>query len=274
MFKQRLISGIFLVIILALTLYLGGDITLIVIGGVSLIGMYELFRVYQIEKCILGYISYLMAILYYAALSFDYLEGYLMMFCGLIMLLMAAYVFRYPKYQVDQVVIAFFGVFYVAIMLSYVYRLRTLPIGGYLVVLIFLSSWGCDTLAYCTGMLIGKHKMSPLLSPKKTIEGAIGGLIGAMLLGWIYSILIVDHIHVEYPITTLFPLVCGGGAIVSMIGDLAASAIKRNHNMKDYGRLIPGHGGILDRFDSMIFTAPVIFYLLLFLTRGALLKSV
>lgn len=273
MFKQRLISGIFLVVILAITLYLGGDITLLMTGAISLIGMYELFRIYHIEKCILGYLSYLMAILYYASISLDYKDGYLIMFCAFLMLLMAIYVFRYPKYQTDQITIAFFGLFYVAVMLSYVYQLRVVSIGGYLVVLIFLSSWGCDTLAYCTGMLIGKHKMSPILSPKKTVEGAIGGLVGAMLLGWIYSILIADHIHVGYNVTVIFPLVCGGGAIVSMIGDLAASAIKRNHNIKDYGRLIPGHGGILDRFDSMIFTAPTIFYLMFFLTKGALLHN-
>ena len=271
MFKQRLMSGIVLVILIAVALYIGGDATLLLIGAVSLIGMYELYRIYNIEKCSLGYLSYLMAILYYATVVIDYKEMQIMMFCGFLMLLMIVYVFRYPKYHTDQIVIAFFGLFYVAVMMSYVYRLRILEMGGYLVVLIFLSSWGCDTLAYCTGMLIGKHKMSPILSPKKTIEGAIGGIIGAMLLGVGYAILIKGHIHVPYNIEILFPVVCGAGAIVSMVGDLAASAIKINHNIKDYGSLIPGHGGILDRFDSMIFTAPIIFYMMIFLTNGALL---
>ena len=139
-------------------------------------------------------------------------------------------------------------------MLSYVYQTRMLPGGAYIVWLIFLCSWGCDTCAYCVGMLIGKHKMAPVLSPKKSIEGAVGGVVGAALLGVIYAAASQGKIA-EYA------LICGVGALISMVGDLAASAIKRNQNIKDYGKLIPGHGGILDRFDSVIITAPVIYYL-------------
>ncbi len=274
MFKQRLISGIILVLIIAGTLYMGGDVTLFVMGVVSLIGMYELYRIYGIEKCGLSYMAYLMAILYYAMIGIGYREGFLMMASVLLILLMILYVFRYPKYSAEQAMSAFFGVFYVAVMMSFVYQLRVLENGGYLVVLIFLSSWGCDTLAYCTGMLIGKHKMSPVLSPKKTIEGAVGGVIGAMILGLLYGMLIQNHVHFGYNVLFVFPVVCTGGALLSMIGDLCASAIKRNHNMKDYGKLIPGHGGILDRFDSMIFTAPTIFYLMIFLTKGTLLNVI
>ena len=103
-------------------------------------------------------------------------------------------------------------------------------------------------------MLIGKHKMAPVLSPKKSIEGAAGGVAGAALLGLIYAAAIGGKL-LEYA------LICAIGALISMVGDLAASAIKRNRNIKDYGKLIPGHGGILDRFDSVIFTAPVIYLL-------------
>jgi phosphatidate cytidylyltransferase len=120
--------------------------------------------------------------------------------------------------------------------------------------LIFLCSWGCDTCAYCVGMLIGKHKMAPVLSPKKSVEGAVGGVAGAALLGALYA-LATGGLVLEYA------LICAVGALISMVGDLAASAVKRNQNIKDYGTLIPGHGGILDRFDSVIFTAPVIYYL-------------
>ena len=124
--------------------------------------------------------------------------------------------------------------------------------GGVVVWLIFLSSWGCDTCAYCVGVLIGKHKMAPKLSPKKSVEGGIGGIVGAALLGALFA-LAVNRFGGAF----VSPV---GGAI-SQVGDLAASAIKRNHEIKDYGKLIPGHGGILDRFDSVIFTAPVIYYL-------------
>ena len=159
----------------------------------------------------------------------------MMLFMGYLICQMAVLVFAYPKYNTQQILAGFFGVFYVAVMLSYIYQTRILPGGIFTVWLVFVCSWGCDTCAYCVGMLIGKHKMAPILSPKKSVEGGIGGIVGA-----------------------------AGGAI-SQIGDLAASAIKRYHNIKDYGKLIPGHGGILDRFDSVIFTAPIIYYLALFL---------
>ena len=171
-----------------------------------------------------------------------------------LILLMFVYVFLYPKYQADQIMAAFFGLVYVAVMLSFILLTRNLENGKILVWLIFFCSWGCDTCAYCVGMLIGKHKMAPVLSPKKSIEGAVGGVAGAAALGAIYAA--ATHAPaLEYAV------ICGVGALISMVGDLAASAIKRNKGIKDYGKLIPGHGGILDRFDSVIFTAPVIYYM-------------
>ena len=134
--------------------------------------------------------------------------------------------------------------------------------GAYMVVLVFLSALGNDTLAYCTGRLIGKHKMSPILSPKKTVEGAIGGVIGAGLLGCLYGLFAKQFLSVNYNLIAVFGIVCAVGGLISIIGDLGASAIKRNYDIKDYSHLIPGHGGILDRFDSIIFTAPIIYYML------------
>ena len=126
--------------------------------------------------------------------------------------------------------------------------------------LIFLSSWGCDTCAYCVGVLFGKHKMAPVLSPKKSVEGGIGGIIGAALLGAVFAAAMSRFAGVSVS-PWLCAAICGVGGAISQIGDLCASAIKRNHEIKDYGKLIPGHGGILDRFDSVIFTAPIIYYL-------------
>ena len=177
-----------------------------------------------------------------------------------IIVLMCVYVFTYPKYQADQIMSAYFGIMYVAVMLSFIFLTRNLEGGRFIVWLIFLCSWGCDTCAYCVGMLIGKHKMAPVLSPKKSIEGAVGGVVGAALLGAIYAAATHGPV-IEYAI------ICGCGSLISMVGDLAASAIKRNRSIKDYGTLIPGHGGILDRFDSVIFTAPVIYYLAKILIR-------
>jgi phosphatidate cytidylyltransferase len=104
--------------------------------------------------------------------------------------------------------------------------------------------------------------MSPILSPKKTIEGAVGGVLGAGLLGALYGLAARHLFAAEARTVWVFAIVCAVGGMISIVGDLGASAIKRNYDIKDYSNLIPGHGGILDRFDSIIFTAPIIYYLL------------
>ena len=111
-------------------------------------------------------------------------------------------------------------------------------------------------------MLFGKHKLTPVLSPKKTVEGAVGGVLGAALLGLIFGAVFGGRMEEIVSPAVVCAIACAIAAVISQIGDLAASAIKRNHDVKDYGHLIPGHGGVLDRFDSMIFTAPAIFFAL------------
>lgn len=265
MFATRLISGIILVIIALVVVGSGGSILFAVSGIISLIGLYELYRVMDIHKKPLGAAGYVTAVSYYGLLWFDGQSYVTLMAIAFLMVLMSMYVFTFPKYKTEEVTVAFFGVFYVAVMLSYLYQVRVMSDGVYLVWLIFLSSWGCDTCAYCSGMLLGKHKLAPVLSPKKSIEGAVGGVLGAALLGFLYAA-VVGHNMAEVANPTMAcALACAIAAVISQIGDLAASAIKRNHNVKDYGHLIPGHGGILDRFDSMIFTAPAIFFAVTFL---------
>ena len=257
MFKTRLISGIVLVIIALATIISGSWILFFTLLAVSLIGMRELYKVMKVSDehvTVLELVGYLGAVLYHIAMKADFGNYGTMAIIISMILILFVYVFGYPKYHAEQVMAAFFGVVYVAVMLSFIYLTRSLPDGKFLVWLIFLCSWGCDTCAYCVGMLIGKHKMAPVLSPKKSIEGAVGGVAGAALLGVIYAAATQGKMA-EYA------LICAVGALISMVGDLAASAIKRNQNIKDYGKLIPGHGGILDRFDSVIITAPVIYYL-------------
>ena len=257
MFKTRLISGIVLVIIALATIISGSWILFFTLLAVSLIGMRELYKVMKVSDehvTVRELVGYLGAVLYYIAMKADFGNYGTMAIIISMILILFVYVFGYPKYHAEQVMAAFFGVVYVAVMLSFIYLTRSLPDGKFLVWLIFLCSWGCDTCAYCVGMLIGKHKMAPVLSPKKSIEGAVGGVAGAALLGVIYAAATQGKMA-EYA------LICAVGALISMVGDLAASAIKRNQNIKDYGKLIPGHGGILDRFDSVIITAPVIYYL-------------
>lgn len=260
MFKTRLLSGILLVIVAFATIYLGGDVLFATLLIISLIGMSELYKVMKVEKKLPGMVGYLACVVYYVLLRFQRKEDIMMLVILFLVLLMAVYVFAFPVYVSEQVVTVFFGLFYVAVMLSYIYQTRLLADGLFLVGLVFLCSWGCDTCAYCVGVLIGKHKMAPKLSPKKSIEGAVGGLAGAALLGALYALAINKWGNASAA-PAYYALICFLGGMISMVGDLAASAIKRNHDIKDYGKLIPGHGGILDRFDSVIFTAPVIYFL-------------
>lgn len=265
MFTTRLVSGIILVMIAFVVVSAGGSILFATTGIISLIGLFELYRVMKIEKTPVGMIGYLTTLSFFGLLWFGGEEYVTLMAIAALMLLMSVYVFTFPKYDTQEIMAAFFGVFYVPMMLSYLYQVREMPDGSYLVWLIFFSSWGCDTCAYCVGMLLGKHKLAPVLSPKKSIEGAVGGVIGAALLGYIYALLVghrmLDIVDPQWACA----MACAIAAAISQIGDLAASAIKRNHNIKDYGHLIPGHGGILDRFDSMLFTAPAIFFAVSFL---------
>ena len=264
MFKTRLLSGILLVIIALATIISGDYVLFFTLLAVSLIGMRELYRAMKVqdEKInLLAAAGYLGAVLYYLAVLLDFERyGVLAIIFGLV-LLMFVYVFTYPTYEAGQVMPALFGIVYVAVMLSFIYLTRELPGGKFHVWLIFLCSWGCDTCAYCVGVLIGKHKMAPVLSPKKSIEGAVGGVLGVALLGAIYAAATGAYNPNPAHTPLIYAIICGVGALVSMVGDLAASAIKRQENIKDYGTLIPGHGGILDRFDSVIFTAPVIYAL-------------
>ncbi len=265
MFKTRLISGILLVLAAFLTINCGGVVLFVTLIGVSVFGISEIMRAMQAipetEKH-RHFNLFLMAVLadavYYGLMEVNDGEYQMMGIVLAVILLMCYYVFTYPRYQAAQIMAVFFGVFYVGVMLSYIYLTRMLPGGRFHVWLIFLSSWGCDTCAYCVGMLIGKHKMAPVLSPKKSVEGAVGGVVGAALLGVLFAWLTKGDM-------AAYAIICGAGALISMVGDLAASAIKRNQGIKDYGKLIPGHGGILDRFDSVIFTAPIIYYLSVFL---------
>ncbi|MBE6039915.1 MAG: phosphatidate cytidylyltransferase [Clostridiales bacterium] len=126
--------------------------------------------------------------------------------------------------------------------------------------IVVIAAFGSDIFAYFTGYFLGKHKMAPNLSPKKTIEGAVGGLIGSSLFAWLFGFIFMR----EMAAVCLVLGLVGGAA--GMAGDLTASAFKRKMGIKDYGNLIPGHGGIMDRFDSVIFVAPVVYYVICALT--------
>lgn len=262
MFQKRLVSGIILLLFTIAVVIMGGDILFVTLLIISLIGMMELYRVVKINKTFPGILGYCAGAAYFLLVYFELEHFQVSFFIIFLMLLLFVYVFGFPKYKTDQIAIAFMGLFYVSVMLSYIYQVRMRADGGAILVwLIFIGAWGSDTCAYCVGVLLGKHKVAPKLSPKKSVEGCIGGIVGAALLGFLYATILKDKIHwIENPQVS-FAIIGAISSIISQIGDLAASAIKRNHEIKDYGKLIPGHGGVLDRFDSIIFTAPIVYYL-------------
>ena len=272
MFVKRLISGIFLLAAAVVLFAVGGPALLLVLAAISIVGQNEFYHAVDMKHDVLRHLGYAMTVIYYLMVFFEgrkYIAG---MIVGTLLVLLIVYVASYPRYRIEDISIAFFGVCYVSVMMSYIYLTRHYLDGKYYVWLILLCSWGCDTLAYCTGMLIGKHKMTPLLSPKKTWEGAFGGAIGAALLGLIYGLILGSRMNDTVKPAVTCAIACFIGAIISMIGDLAASGVKRNHNVKDYGHLIPGHGGILDRFDSMLFTAPAVYYAIYLLEDWVYIK--
>ncbi|MCQ2609763.1 MAG: phosphatidate cytidylyltransferase [Lachnospiraceae bacterium] len=262
---KRVLSGIFLLACLFVVLLVVGDLLYIASLLLSIVGLVELYRVFGISKSRLGAVGYLFTVGYYISIYYYRVTGILLFLIGCLIFLFMFYVFSYPKFNIREVALTLLGIIYVGIMFSFVYLIREQrgTAGKYLVWLIFISSWGCDTFAYIVGMLIGKHRFLPYLSPKKSLEGCIGGVIGAALLGilyvfFVYGKIIKGDIMLGYKRVAL---ACAVGAVISQIGDLTASAIKRDYGVKDYGDLIPGHGGILDRFDSVIFTAPCFFFM-------------
>lgn len=269
----RVISGIVLVVIALFTILSGGWILSGTLLLISLVAYEELCRATKIhmegKNCnAIEWVGFIGITAYYILISFfgseqnGRVQTYIML--SLILTLMAfmfVYVLSFPRYKSEQVMAAFFSVVYAPVMLSCIYLTRSLEYGIYLVWMIFISSWICDTCAYFAGVTLGKHKLSPKLSPKKSIEGAIGGVAGSAAVGALFAYFVVERVVDSQRVTWIFALISGIGAVISQIGDLAASGIKRNQGIKDYGKLIPGHGGIMDRFDSVIFTAPIIYFL-------------
>ena len=270
MFITRLLSGIVLLAAAALLFVVGGIWLVIALGILSLVGVYELFRIWGMEKHPLAIVTYVATVGCYA-MFIDYpfnLGLHEIMPIIALLALLTVYVIRYPKDHINQVAKSIFALIYVPVMMSFIYLLREFEMGEWLIWLVLISSWGADTCAYCVGKLIGKHHFSEL-SPKKTIEGCVGGIVGAALIAFGYA-WFVPEVMGEYfilDVRIMFPVVAAISALISQIGDLSASAIKRNYVVKDYGKIIPGHGGVLDRFDSVIFVAPFIYILLYVFAR-------
>ena len=266
--KERTISSVFLVLIALATILPGGMVlalTLYIISNIAFVELTKACGIHQGEKYNALEITGLITIAaYYLLIYFAETHTYFMItVILLLMALMFVYVFSYPKYTANQVMTTYFCLIYAPVMLSFIFLTRQLSYGVYLVWMIFISSWISDTCAYLVGVMIGKHKLAPQLSPKKSIEGSIGGIVGSAIVGFLFGYFLLDKAMGGYMFGAALFVIGAIGSVISQVGDLAASAIKRNHGIKDYGHLIPGHGGIMDRFDSVIFTATMVYFLII-----------
>ena len=169
-------------------------------------------------------------------------------------------VFSAESFNVASAAITASATLYISFGLSSLVLLRDMPFGGYIYFLPFIISWITDTFAYFSGMLFGKHKLIPSVSPKKTVEGAIGGTLFAVGFTVLYGFVVgkITGAEVQYLSLMIVGLVV---SILSQCGDLVMSLIKRKYGIKDYGKLFPGHGGVLDRFDSIIIASAFIYFL-------------
>ncbi|MCR5676130.1 MAG: phosphatidate cytidylyltransferase [Lachnospiraceae bacterium] len=263
--RTRIISGVCIGLILAFVLISGGWFLWGALLAVSLIAFFELAGATGVRKkdrlLTLPELAGVIGILeLYLTLRFtETLSCYIVSILLVLVMLFFIYVFCFPRIHSREIMAAFFCFLYAPCMLSFIYLLWLLPYGNYVVWLPFLA-WISDTCAYFAGRLFGKHKLTPILSPKKTVEGAVGGVIGACVAGIIFGA-IFGHKAEDYHMIWIFALITAIGSVISQLGDLAASGIKRDHGIKDYGRCIPGHGGIMDRFDSVILVTPFLYFL-------------
>lgn len=235
----------------------------ILLGLMALLGVYEMLGCIGMRKnFIVSLCLYVMTVivtiltqtieshsLYIAAYSS-------FLFCIMLILLTVS-VFSEGSIPVDKVCVAFTTCAYIITGFISIIQLRSMKHGEIIYLLVFIAPWVTDTFAYFCGRLFGRHKLIPSVSPKKTIEGSVGGIVFC-IIGCIAYRLILGAIYEELPPVWIFGALGFVVSIVSQIGDLMFSLIKRRYGIKDYGVIFPGHGGVLDRFDSVIATAPLI----------------
>ena len=272
--KIRTITAVFIVIVmLPLVLFSKYIIYPIALAALSLMAAYEILRVIGVDKqWLVSVPAYIFApILPFAC--FFVTDGmsyvYLLTIAGLmffyLIYLMGVAVFSKGKISVALISEVFFTVTYVVVSFSSLSLIRYIDeqTGLYRLFLVFIAAWMTDTCAYLVGSCMGKHKLIPEISPKKTVEGAIGGIVGALFGYLIFGLILdlaVEGLKVNYIALAVFAVIL---SVVSQIGDLIASLIKREHGVKDYSNLLPGHGGIMDRFDSILAVSTILLILTL-----------
>lgn len=254
--KTRIISACVMLPLLAVV-WLGGYWLMAAAFLVGMIGLHELYNGFEtmgVKPCrVIGYGATCVLYLFHI-LQGDNSDLTLTMLwavgCTMACLI---YGFKVNERKTEDTTSTLFGLLYV-VFFSYHIVLIDQSEHRILIWLVFLAAFGTDIMAYFTGMAFGRHKLCPNLSPKKSVEGAVGGVLGSVIFCGLFGYYLGGGMLWECAVIGLV------GSIAAQLGDLSASAFKRQMGIKDYGNLIPGHGGILDRFDSVLFTAPLIYY--------------
>ncbi|MBR2705278.1 MAG: phosphatidate cytidylyltransferase [Clostridia bacterium] len=264
---KRIISGlvgfpIAAVVFLFANVYVM-DFVVAIIAGISLHEYMKCFKVSKKAKPI-AWVSYAMCLI--LPLLHVIPSGYLAYTIGLLIPLIIFILFLHiiisnMKYSVKDAAVTLFGILYVIGFYAFVSRIFGMNNGKVYIWYVAFSAWGTDVFAYIIGRRFGKHKFSQI-SPNKSIEGCVAGVIGALVLTLAYTAILNNGFNytINYAIIGIIAVIL---SIVSQVGDFSASSIKRYTGVKDFGNLIPGHGGILDRFDSFMFIAPFAFFLLM-----------
>jgi len=273
--QKRIVSSVIGLPILMAFVMLGGWPLKIAVFALIAVAMSELYNALSKRHMSVHYVGYVFAFVYMAFIDNTNLADVMTIILILFTLTVSTLlVIFHNRITVMDCAATMFGFLYVTVLMSLIYVVRISNGGAYSVWLIFISAWGCDTGAYFTGITLGKHKLIPSLSPNKTVEGAIGGVVFASLLTVIYGAVMipVSNIKIVNDYETLgllvrYAVIGAGGGVFAQLGDLAASAIKRYTNIKDFGKILPGHGGIMDRFDSVLFTAPAVYLISLLIIR-------
>lgn len=237
----------------------------------AVIGIFEVLRVMGLQKrLVIAIPSYLCAavfpLLSYFVTAETNLAFILIIAAAMfayLLYLMGVSVFSKGKIPFSTISEVFTTVLYVTVSMTSLSLIRYIDrtVGAFEVALVFGVAWVCDVFAFLVGSAIGKHKLIPEISPKKTVEGAIGGVVctAALCLGYGYALdLIIADMVVDYIFLAVIGVVL---SIVSQLGDLVASLIKREYGVKDYGKIFPGHGGVMDRFDSVFAVSTVLLIL-------------
>ena len=260
--KQRVISGIAGVILLIAVLTLGTPFVEIAVALIAAMAAIELSNATGISGDKRLKITIVAGTVFLVAAQFFDNTLFMPALYVYILAVFAVYMINMENVALKDVAITFFLTVYVAFMFGHLILVRNMFDGHLLVWLVFIGAFVTDTAALFGGKFFGKHKLCPKLSPKKTIEGSIGGVIGCVAATLIYCLICQLGFgvspHYGYAVIIAF-----GSSLVSQVGDLAASCIKRQFGIKDYGKIMPGHGGVMDRFDSILFVAPFVYYMLI-----------